>query len=186
MLAVGMHWPATGRSDARVLARDEANARWRVAARLFSGEPRAPATALAWAPDTDAFGGGTETIAAAVGAEVGVFRVEAFPGEARGAATYDEEGPVEKAAAEKAAALGATLSDGGGGAFRRGGARDAEAGELRARCAATLAHPAEVHGLDWNVVGNALATSAGDGRVRVWAANVQTGAWEERAQLVAE
>ena len=37
----GMHWPATGRSDARVLARDEANARWRVAARLFSGEPRA-------------------------------------------------------------------------------------------------------------------------------------------------
>ena len=58
--------------------------------------------------------------------------------------------------------------------------------ELRARCAATLAHPAEVHGLDWNVVGNALATSAGDGRVRVWAANVQTGAWEERAQLVAE
>ena len=188
MLAVGMHWPATGRSDARVLARDEANARWRVAARLFSGEPRAPATALAWAPDTDAFGGGTETIAAAVGAEVGVFRVEAFPGgrEARGAATYDEEGPAEKAAAEKAAASGATFSDGGGGAFRRGGARDAEAGELRARCAATLAHPAEVHGLDWNVVGNALATSAGDGRVRVWAANVQTGAWEERAQLVAE
>ena len=121
MLAVGMHWPATGRSDARVLARDEANARWRVAARLFSGEPRAPATALAWAPDTDAFGGGTETIAAAVGAEVGVFRVEAFPGEARGAATYDEEGPAEKAAAEKAAASGATFSDGGGGAFRRGG-----------------------------------------------------------------
>ena len=113
-----------------------------------------------------------------------MFRVEVPRGGARGAVTYDEEGPAEKAAAEKAAPSGATLRR-RRRRFSARGARDAEA-ELRARCAATLAHPAEVHGLDWNVVGNALATSAGDGRVRVWAANVQTGAWEERAQLVAE
>ena len=48
------------------------------------------------------------------------------------------------------------------------------------------AHPATVHGVDWNAAGSALATSAGDGRVRVWVANVQTGVWEERAQLVGE
>ena len=78
------------------------------------------------------------------------------------------------------------FSDGGRRRFSARGDAGRGGGELRARCAATLAHPAEVHGLDWNVVGNALATSAGDRRVRVWAANVQTGAWEERAQLVAE
>jgi hypothetical protein len=40
--------------------------------------------------------------------------------------------------------------------------------------------------MDWNAVGNTLATSAMDGVVRMWAANAQTGAWEARAQLVGE
>jgi WD40 repeat protein len=40
--------------------------------------------------------------------------------------------------------------------------------------------------LDWNMVGTTLATSAADGVVRVWAANMQTGEWEARAQLVGE
>ena len=51
---------------------------------------------------------------------------------------------------------------------------------------ATLSHPAVVRVCDWNAVGDTLATSAEDGRVRLWAANVATGAWEEQAQLVGE
>ena len=51
---------------------------------------------------------------------------------------------------------------------------------------ATLSHPGPVLDLDWNAVGTTLATSAADGVVRVWAANMQTGAWEARAQLVGE
>ena len=51
---------------------------------------------------------------------------------------------------------------------------------------ATLSHPAVVRVCDWNAVGDTLATSAEDGRVRLWAANVATGTWEEQAQLVGE
>jgi WD40 repeat protein len=55
-----------------------------------------------------------------------------------------------------------------------------------ARLCASLSHPGPVHDLDWNTVGTTLATSAADGVVRVWAANMQTGAWETRARLVGE
>jgi hypothetical protein len=45
------------------------------------------ATALAWAPSTDAAGGGVETIAAALGTEVAVFRMEAYGGGSGGGCT---------------------------------------------------------------------------------------------------
>ena len=40
--------------------------------------------------------------------------------------------------------------------------------------------------MDWNSVGNTLATSAEDGRVRLWSANALDGTWETQAQLVGE
>ena len=158
MVAVALTWPNKGgESDVRVLAYDEAGMRWRVVAQPYKGP--LPATALAWAPSTDAAAGrgGIETIAAAIGTEVAVFRMEGYGGSGGGAGA------------------GADGNCYGGGS------------ELRTRRAATLPHhPAEVHGVDWNVVGNTLATSAGDGVVRVWAANMQSGTWEQRAQLVGE
>jgi len=67
-----------------------------------------------------------------------------------------------------------------------GGAASLGAAGVAASLEATLSHPAVVRVCDWNAVGDTLATSAEDGRVRLWAANVATGAWEEQAQLVGE
>jgi WD40 repeat protein len=162
-IAVGLTWPNRGgKSDARVLAYDEGGMRWRVASTLFEG-PTAT-TALAWAPDADAGPDRIETVAAAMGSEVGVFRVEGFG--ARWEGVPGDEGP--------------------GTGTGTGTGTGSSPGTARSSFAATLAHPATVHGVDWNAAGSALATSAGDGRVRVWVANVQTGVWEERAQLVGE
>ena len=67
-----------------------------------------------------------------------------------------------------------------------GGAASLGAAGVAASLEATLSHPAVVRVCDWNAVGDTLATSAEDGRVRLWAANVATGAWEGQAQLVGE
>ena len=176
MIAVGLTWPGTagGESDARVLAYDEAGMRWRVVATLYRGA--VAATALAWAPNTHVAGGASvETIAAAVGTEAVVFRMESHRGGGGG------EGAGR--GGRELGGFGGTIDGTApGGAMDGGLAR----GELRTRRAATLSHPAEVHGVDWNMVGNTLATSAGDGVIRVWAANMQSGVWEQRAQLVGE
>jgi nucleoporin SEH1 len=175
MIVVGLTWSGRGgESDARVLAYDEAGMRWRVVAQLCTGP--VAVTALAWAPNTNAAGGGVETIAAAIGTEAAVFRMEGYDGGGGGGGGGGRTG---------GGSGGAGTGDGGdaGGA---GGADASVGGELRTRRAATLPHPAAVHGVDWNMVGNTLATSAGDGVVRVWAANMQSGAWEQRAQLVGE
>ena len=145
--------PGVKTCEARVLTYDDLNAKWRNACMLFDGgEETPPASAVAWAPNADASPAGeVDIIAAAVGAEVRVFRVEGLRGE-------DEA------------------------------MENTENTENKTRChkAATLSHPGKVLDLDWNTVGTTLATSAADGVVRVWAANMQTGVWEARAQLVGE
>jgi WD40 repeat protein len=119
--------------------------RWRVSGRVYEGP--AEVNALAWSPVTRA--GEPETIALALGADVGLFRVDGR----------------------------ALMDDGSSGAGVE---------SPRAALDATLHHPARVVGLDWNSVGNTLATSAEDGRVRLWSANALDGTWETQAQLVGE
>ena len=143
-LAVALRWP-DGANDARVLCYDEAGMRWRVSGRVYEGP--AEVNALAWSPVTRA--GEPETIALALGADVGLFRVDGR----------------------------ALMDDGSSGAGVE---------SPRAALDATLHHPARVVGLDWNSVGNTLATSAEDGRVRLWSANALDGTWETQAQLVGE
>jgi WD40 repeat protein len=143
-LAVALRWP-DGANDARVLCYDEAGMRWRVSGRVYEGP--AEVNALAWSPVTRA--GEPETIALALGADVGLFRVDGR----------------------------ALMDDGSSGAGVE---------SPRAALDATLHHPAKVVGLDWNSVGNTLATSAEDGRVRLWSANALDGTWETQAQLVGE
>lgn len=185
MVAVALTWPNKGgESDMRVLAYDEAGMRWRVVAQPYKGP--LPATALAWAPNTEAAlsGGGIETIAAAIGTEVAVFRMEGYGGSGGGGnGGGGGGGGGTGAGGFGGGGAGAGVSDGGNSSSYGGSGGGSE---LRTRRAATLPHPAEVHGVDWNVVGNTLATSAGDGVVRVWAANMQSGTWEQRAQLVGE
>jgi hypothetical protein len=132
--------------------------RWRITSTLYAGA--ATVSALAWAPRTNV-AETTETIAAALGRDAGVFRVHGGDGAGAGA---------------------------GGDASARGppGGGVGEGGDRRSELAASLTHPAAVASMDWNAVGNTLATSAMDGVVRMWAANAQTGAWEARAQLVGE
>jgi len=156
--------------DARVLTYDEGSMRWRVGSNLFqSGEGTPAASVIAWAPNADASGAGSvETLAAAIGSEVAVFRVEGLSGPARGTDAENVSSPGARDEDQNALVCGA------------------ESGEARSRRAATLSHPGPVLDLDWNMVGTTLATSASDGVVRVWAANMQTGVWEARAQLVGE
>ena len=66
-----MRWP-DGANDARVLCYDEAGMRWRVSGRVYEGP--AEVNALAWSPVTRA--GEPETIALALGADVGLFRMD--------------------------------------------------------------------------------------------------------------
>ena len=177
-LAVALAWRddasgETKRSDARVLTYDEGSLRWRVASTLFETGAGAPAAAaLAWAPNADASpAGAAETVAAARGSEVEVYRVAPWsgPGGSLGDATSDPALPMTN----------------GFSSDRRSSASPSDENATSMLCA-TLSHPGPVLDLDWNAVGTTLATSAADGVVRVWAANMQTGAWEARAQLVGE
>ena len=177
-LAVALAWHADARGgngakcdakcDARVLTYDEGNARWRVASILFeAGEGAPPAAALAWAPNADASpAGAVETVAAARGSEVEVYRVALWSG-GSSAPFRERNGALESDSPSDASAPSTPSS-------------------TNARLCASLSHPGPVHDLDWNTVGTTLATSAEDGVVRVWAANMQTGAWETRARLVGE
>jgi len=123
---------------------------WReIYARLYP----VAATAIAWAPNTNA-ADSSETLAAAVGDEAAVFRMEGFG----------------------AGGGGGGVSGGGGGGSSVAG--DGADGRLRTRRSATLPHPAAVHGVDWNMVGSTLATAAADGVVRLWSANLQTAKWQ--------
>ena len=157
MLAVALSWPGSGTNDARVLTYDDANMRWRITSTLYAGG--ATVSALAWAPRTNV-ADAAETIAAALGRDAGVFRVHGGDGAGGG-------GDASARAAPPGGGVG-------------------EGGDRRSELAASLSHPAAVASMDWNAVGNTLATSAMDGVVRMWAANAQTGAWEARAQLVGE
>ena len=177
-LAVALTWHADAlgngaKCDARVLTYDEGSMRWRVASILFeAGEGAPPAAALAWAPNADASpAGAAETVAAARGSEVEVYRVAPWsgPGGSLGDATSDPALPMTN----------------GFSSDRRSSASPSDENATSMLCA-TLSHPGPVLDLDWNAVGTTLATSAADGVVRVWAANMQTGAWEARAQLVGE
>ena len=51
-----------------------------------------------------------------------------------------------------------------------------------AREIGVLAHDYEVNNASWNASGSALATAARDGVVRLWTANLQSGAWQEYAE----
>ena len=174
-LAVGLAWyddatddrRQTSRCDARVLTYDEGSMRWRVSAVLFeAGAGAPPASALAWAPNADASpSGSAETVAAARGSEVEMYRVALWN-------------------------FNTSNAEGGDDAYGDRQSLDVTAPRSNAsapsRLCATLSHPGPVLDLDWNMVGTTLATSAADGVVRVWAANMQTGEWEARAQLVGE
>lgn len=175
-LAVALAWrdettAAIERSDARVLTYDEGSLRWRVASILFETGGGAPAAAaLAWAPNADASpAGAVETVAAARGSEVEVYRV----------ALWDSSNGSKSTAALHDPASAPEMDD------RQSSASPSD-GSAPSRLCATLSHPGPVLDLDWNAVGTTLATSAADGVVRVWAANMQTGAWEARARLVGE
>ena len=170
-LAVALTWHADtlgngAKCDARVLTYDEGSMRWRVASILFeAGKAAPPASALAWAPNADASpAGAAETVAAARGSEVEVYRVALWSG---GSSAASERNRAESDSPSDALASSTPSS-------------------TNARLCASLSHPGPVHDLDWNTVGTTLATSAADGVVRVWAANMQTGAWETRARLVGE
>jgi nucleoporin SEH1 len=175
-LAVGLAWydDATEdrrqpmRCDARVLTYDEGSMRWRVSAVLFeAGAGSAPASALAWAPNADASpSGSAETVAAARGSEVEMYRVALWNFNNSNAEGGDDA-YGDRRSLDVTAPRGSNAS-------------------APSRLCATLSHPGPVLDLDWNMVGTTLATSAADGVVRVWAANMQTGEWEARAQLVGE
>jgi nucleoporin SEH1 len=175
-LAVGLAWyddatddrRQTARCDARVLTYDEGSMRWRVSAVLFeAGAGSAPASALAWAPNADASpSGSAETVAAARGSEVEMYRVALWNFNTSNAEGGDD-------AYGDCRSLDVTAPRGSNAS-------------APSRLCATLSHPGPVLDLDWNMVGTTLATSAADGVVRVWAANMQTGEWEARAQLVGE
>ena len=175
-LAVALVWHADAlgdgaKCDARVLTYDEGSMRWRVASILFeAGEGAPPASALAWAPNADASpAGAAETVAAARGSEVEVYRVALWSGgSSGGSASERNRASPSDSLSEKNASASSTPS------------------ATNARLCASLSHPGPVYDLDWNTVGTTLATSAADGVVRVWAANMQTGAWETRARLVGE
>ena len=51
-----------------------------------------------------------------------------------------------------------------------------------AREIGVLEHDYEVNNASWNASGSALATAARDGVVRLWTANLQSGAWQEYAE----
>jgi nucleoporin SEH1 len=175
-LAVGLAWyddatedrRQTSRCDARVLTYDEGSMRWRVSAIMFeAGAGSAPASALAWAPNADASpSGSAETVAAARGSEVEMYRVALWNFNTSNAEGGDD-------AYGDCRSLDVTAPRGSNAS-------------APSRLCATLSHPGPVLDLDWNMVGTTLATSAADGVVRVWAANMQTGEWEARAQLVGE
>ena len=175
-LAVGLAWyddatedrRQTSRCDARVLTYDEGSMRWRVSAVLFeAGAGSAPASALAWAPNADASpSGSAETVAAARGSEVEMYRVALWNFNDSNAEGGDDA-YGDRRSLDVTAPRGSNAS-------------------APSRLCATLSHPGPVLDLDWNMVGTTLATSAADGVVRVWAANMQTGEWEARAQLVGE
>jgi hypothetical protein len=175
-LAVGLAWyddatedrRQTSRCDARVLTYDEGSMRWRVSAIMFeAGAGSAPASALAWAPNADASpSGSAETVAAARGSEVEMYRVALWNFNDSNAEGGDDA-YGDRRSLDVTAPRGSNAS-------------------APSRLCATLSHPGPVLDLDWNMVGTTLATSAADGVVRVWAANMQTGEWEARAQLVGE
>ena len=174
-LAVALVWHADAlgdgaKCDARVLTYDEGSSAW--ASRRFclrrARARRRPA--LAWAPNADASpAGAAETVAAARGSEVEVYRVALWSGgSSGGSASERNRASPSDSLSEKNASASSTPS------------------ATNARLCASLSHPGPVYDLDWNTVGTTLATSAADGVVRVWAANMQTGAWETRARLVGE
>jgi nucleoporin SEH1 len=176
-LAVGLAWyddatedrrQTSRSSSARVLTYDEGSMRWRVSAVLFeAGAGSAPASALAWAPNADASpSGSAETVAAARGSEVEMYRVALWNFNDSNAEGGDDA-YGDRRSLDVTAPRGSNAS-------------------APSRLCATLSHPGPVLDLDWNMVGTTLATSAADGVVRVWAANMQTGEWEARAQLVGE
>ena len=175
-LAVALVWHADAlgdgaKCDARVLTYDEGIAGVGAPRRFCLRRARARRRpALAWAPNADASpAGAAETRG---GARLGGGGV---PRGALRAEDRAEDPPRNETArlrrdslSEKNASASSTPS------------------ATNARLCASLSHPGPVYDLDWNTVGTTLATSAADGVVRVWAANMQTGAWETRARLVGE